>query len=179
MSRIMARLYHAWFGRKSKSARFRARFGGVTRRHDRPSSVSGSTFSLRVGRAVRVLEPHAAAHAQRRARCAHDTTRVREARPTRPPVDRYLWLPVSLTRTRASRGRLSVLASRFSARVSHLRGVSPHHNVLSSARSCGMFYRTVVLERKNEEKTRWLSRPRSGEGDEGKAAWALWGGSHM
>ena len=72
MSRIMARLYHAWFGRKSKSARFRARFGGVTRRHDRPSSVSGSTFSLRVGRAVRVLEPHAAAHAQRRARCAHD-----------------------------------------------------------------------------------------------------------
>ena len=42
-----------------------------------------------------------------------------------------------------------------------------------------MFYRTVDLERKNEEKTRWLSRPRSGEGDEGKAAWALWGGSHM
>ena len=82
-------------------------------------------------------------------------------------------------RTRASRGRLSVLASRFSARVSHLRGVSPHHSVLSSARSCGMFYRTVVLERKNEEKTRWLSRPRSGEGDEGKAALGALGGSHM
>ena len=172
-------------GNRANPNRRGCRFGGVTRRHDRP--FSGSTFSLRVGRAVRIraarrgarATPRALRTRYRRRPTRYHTAMLREARPTRPPVDRYLWLPVSLTRTRASRGRLSVLASRFSARVSHLRGVSPHHSVLSSARSCGMFYRTVDLERKNEEKTRWLSRPRSGEGDEGKAAWALWGGSHM